>query len=291
MTLETDAALSPRLLSILQYHRPTLKHVLSDTTLNDGGETADGRLLEKSGNTVGFQTSGQHSAHEVEQQFGGVDEGQRDQRFPQRPRTETLNTVESNVSPSDAWPMPKISIHPAMSITTGNSSPRVADAPGYQHFPHTDVDARKPGLQRPRLSEQRLSGLGQDLPVTSAGKPKRDLAIPGLEPIERTASRSSSVRKGECTISVSDNAVQLIQPPALRTTLGGLLGAIGLGGGSSKPSTRTASPIADRGDNSKGAGYIPPPIPPQKSAKKGSSRWGRVRGVAKVMGLQKRAQP
>ena len=86
--------------------------------------------------------------------------------------------------------------------------------------------------------------------------------------------------------SVCDDGMRLTQPPALRSSLTGLLGAFGRDSGNSKPSTRAASPTADRGDNSKGAGDVPP----QKSAKKGSSRWGRVRGVAKVMGLQKRAQ-
>lgn len=60
----------------------------------------------------------------------------------------------------------------------------------------------------------------------------------------------------------------------------------GRGGGSSKPSTRSTTPTADQGDNSKDE----EDAPPRKTggAKKGSGRWGRVRGVAKVIGFHKR---
>ena len=344
MTPQTDAALSPKLLDILQYRQPTHKRGLSDATpLNNGVETTADEFPGEPPSAVRHQTPSQYPANGMEQQFGGTDQDQNDQHFPQSFRSETLETVESDVwetAPSDAWPIipttlpqrnvnqvpetasdgrgtpespvpipPRISIHPVNSISSDTSSPGVGDPFDYQHFTllndvrtdrgalgsRNDAEgscagepngAEKPGLQRPRPPEQSLDGPSQSLPVHPALRPKPDLASPDLESMERTASRSSSIKKCEHSVSVYNPAVRLTRTPAIRTSIGGLLGALGLGGRSSKASTRSTTPTADRGD-SKAEGDIPP----RKTggARKGSDRWARVRGVAMVMGLRKRA--
>lgn len=336
MAPQTDAALSPKLLDILQYH------TVNDTTqLNNDTDTSVGRFSGGGpANTVGHQTSSQYPTYGIEQRSGGASQGQNDPRFPQPFRSETFDTVWSDVwetAPNDVWPMmstipPQPNLNrvpetiteardtqespiaiPKISIHSLNSTPnhRIVDTSDYQSFtPTEDVrtergalssglednagdnrarklnGATKTGPQGPRPSGQRIDVPHKDLPVLPVAKPQRDPATLNLEPIQRTPSRSSSMRKGERTILIYDNSTRLTCPPAIRTAMGGLLGALGLGNGSSKPSTRATTPTADRGENPKGEGDIPP----QKTggAKKGPSKWGRVRGVAKVIGLQKR---
>ena len=64
----------------------------------------------------------------------------------------------------------------------------------------------------------------------------------------------------------------------------------GLGGGGSKPPTRSATPTSELG-NQKGQerGGTPRPsdTPPQQTtpSNQGPGRWGRVRAVARVLGL------
>ena len=70
---------------------------------------------------------------------------------------------------------------------------------------------------------------------------------------------------------------------------GGLFAKLGRGGGSSRPSTRPTTPTLEQG-NSKGQelGGVSRPVdtlPQHQSAPKKLGGWGRVRVVAKVLGL------
>lgn len=202
---------------------------------------------------MGHQTPGQYPVHGTEQRLEGADQDHNFERFPQPLRSETFNTVESDVwetAPRDVWPMvrtippqrnlnqvletvsggprdttespiaiPKISVQD--SDPSNTSSPRVVDIPDYQAFtPTEDVGtdggtrdsgknvgddrtrkvggARKPGSHRPRSSGKSLGVPSQDFP--SITEPKHGPASPGTEPIERTPSRSSSIRKGNHNI-------------------------------------------------------------------------------------------
>jgi hypothetical protein len=102
MTPKTEAAISPELLDVLRYREPSDKRIL-DVEI----KTAVGSLPAKGrADQVGFLTQSQRQADVIMQRLG-VDPGRNDSRFPPRSRTETLNTVESDVwaaTPSEAWP-------------------------------------------------------------------------------------------------------------------------------------------------------------------------------------------
>jgi len=100
-TPQTDAALSPRLLEILQYREQTHKRTLSDTTpLNVDRRTVAGSLPERPASTVGYQTPRQHTAGGIMQILDAVDEGRNSQPIPLPARSETPDTIESDV----IWP-------------------------------------------------------------------------------------------------------------------------------------------------------------------------------------------
>jgi hypothetical protein len=101
-TPKTDAAISPELLDVLRYREPSDKRVLDvEIKTAVGGLSAKGRA-----DHVGFLTQSQRQADVIMQRLG-ADPGRDDSRFSPRSRTETLNTVESDVwaaTPSKAWP-------------------------------------------------------------------------------------------------------------------------------------------------------------------------------------------
>lgn len=170
---QTDAALSQKLLSILQYRKTT------DTTPpNNDKETEVSRIPEGLANAAHHQTPSRYPAYGIDQQFG-EDRGPNDKNFPQPFRSGTFTTVESDVlemAPSYHWPMipmispqgqldqapetandvqdteespvdiPKISIHPLNSISSDTSNLRIGD---YQTSTPTDdlrTDRGAPGL-------------------------------------------------------------------------------------------------------------------------------------------------
>lgn len=234
-TPQTDAALSQKLLDILQYREP-------------GRGSTPGDATPPNGNT---RTASEGS---------GADRGRNSRGFPPPFRSETLNTVGSDIwetALSEAFPVapavpeqqnpnqhseslddtqnpqespvavPKISIHPLTSISD-TSSPVFVNGPGSQQATPTELriergaldpggnagnrakkskSARKPESQRRRPSEQGSVGPDQNLSALSATKPSHESANPSLQPMERTPSRSSSIRKGGYTILVSDPMV------------------------------------------------------------------------------------
>jgi hypothetical protein len=116
---QTDAALSPKLLDILQYCEPTRKRALSDVIpLNGEKKTVVGNPPKEPLNTVGRRIQNRSSANGKSQRVRGTDQSRNGQRLPQRPRSETLKTVESDVwdaAPSDALPMVPIVSHQRIS--------------------------------------------------------------------------------------------------------------------------------------------------------------------------------
>lgn len=95
-TPQTDAALSPRLLEILQYREPTHKRTLSNTTpLNDDRRTAISDLPERPASTAGDQTPKQHAADGIMQRLGVAGQGRNGPPVPTR--SETLDTIDTDV--------------------------------------------------------------------------------------------------------------------------------------------------------------------------------------------------
>jgi len=95
MILQTDAALSPRLLEILQYHEPTHKRALSDTTpLNDDRRTIVNSLPAS---TVGYQIPRQHAGNGIIQRLGATEQGRNDPPIPFPARPETPDAFETDV--------------------------------------------------------------------------------------------------------------------------------------------------------------------------------------------------
>ena len=151
-TPQTDAALSPRLLEILQYREPTHKRALSNTTLNDDRRTAVGDLPERPASTVGDQTSRQHAADGIIQRLGVAGQGRNGPPVPTR--SETLETIDTDVywstaptilhqenvsqvpspggstssKPESAAIIPKIRVHAGNSLRSEASSFTVVDS-------------------------------------------------------------------------------------------------------------------------------------------------------------------
>jgi len=104
-TPQTDAALSPRLLEILQYREQIHKRTLSDTTpLNADGRTATGSLPERSTSTVGHQTLRQRPGGGIMQILDATDQGRNSQPIP---LSETPDTIENDV----IWPTTSTILH------------------------------------------------------------------------------------------------------------------------------------------------------------------------------------
>jgi hypothetical protein len=93
---QTEAALSPRLLAILQYRDPTHKRTQSNTTIQgDDKRTVVGSVPERPVSTVGSRTPGQYPADGIVQRLGVPDQGRNRQLIPPPARSETLDTVGS----------------------------------------------------------------------------------------------------------------------------------------------------------------------------------------------------
>ena len=155
---QTDAALSPRLLEILQYHEPTHRRTLSDTTpLGDDRKAVVGDLTERPSSTVGYQSTKQQAGDGIMQRLGAVGESR---SIPPRARSETLDTIDTDVflptpspiphhenlnhvpnpggstlSPHESSSnIPKISVHTADSVPGSDASSfTVVDNSEYQH--------------------------------------------------------------------------------------------------------------------------------------------------------------
>ena len=96
--LQTDAALSPRLLEILQYHEPTHKRALSDTTpLNDDRRTIVNNLPERPVSTVGYQIPRQYTGNGIIQRLGAAEQGRNDPPIPFPTRPETPDAFETDM--------------------------------------------------------------------------------------------------------------------------------------------------------------------------------------------------
>jgi len=103
---QTDAALSPRLLDILQYRDPTHKRTQSDTTPPNDDRTIIGSVPERPVSAIDYQTLGHHPADGIVQRFGVADRGQNGQPFPSPARSETPDTVEIDdwqTAQSEVW--------------------------------------------------------------------------------------------------------------------------------------------------------------------------------------------
>ena len=93
---QTEAALSPRLLAILQYREPTHKRTQSNTTIQgEDKRTVVGSVPERPVSAVGSRTPGQHPAEGIVQRLGVPDQGRSGQPIPPPARSETLDTAGS----------------------------------------------------------------------------------------------------------------------------------------------------------------------------------------------------
>ena len=224
MTPGTGAGLSPKLLDILQHREPTPRPELADGTTQQSGGVDQGQnghhftfpLRSGTLNTIGSDSPGP-SPSEL---WPAVPTFSRRQNPGQV--SEPLDISQS--PPETPLVIPRISIHPLNSIqATLNSG--VLDGYDVQHPTPTDVatgrgaqDSRndvgenrasKPGPQRPTPSGQKLDRLHQGLSAISAEKPKLEIVNPGLVALERTPSRSSSIRKGGSATSPYDRVLCL----------------------------------------------------------------------------------
>ena len=146
---QIDAALSPRPPEILQYCEPTHKRTLSDTTpLNDDRRTIVNNLPERAASTVGYQR--QHAVSGIMQRLGTVEQGRNGPPIRSPIRSETLDTIETDVfwstTPTTSKPgestlnppespitIPRISIQADDSVPSDGSSFTVVDSSDYQH--------------------------------------------------------------------------------------------------------------------------------------------------------------
>lgn len=184
ITPQTDAALSPKLLEILQCSESTRKRGLSDLIpLTGDKKIATKSLPKKSVNTVGHQIQTRCPANRKTQRSTGTDQGRNGQRPPfplTTPHRRNLDQVpkpmDSVQNPTD---VPGISVQAADSIHSDGSSFTVVD--GSVDRKPTEVNreagkfnnTRKFKPQQPRLSDQALSGPGQDhpaFPVEDSGR-------------------------------------------------------------------------------------------------------------------------
>jgi hypothetical protein len=182
-TPQTDAALSPRLLDILQCHEPTHKRTLSDATpLNDSRRTVVGSLPERPASTVGYQTPGQYPTNGIMQQ---LDRGQNGQSIPSPTRSDTtesdvwhtapttqhqgnLNQVSKPVdsarnSPGSTLAIPKTSVRMDGSIPSNTSSFTAVD--GSEHQNHTSADVGTSRRAHDVINNQRVEDLRNDRAV------------------------------------------------------------------------------------------------------------------------------
>jgi len=104
ITPQTGAALSLRLLEILQHREPTHKRALNDTTSpNDDRRSVINNLPERPASTVGYLVARQSTADGIMQWLGATEQGR---NGPSPTRSETLDIVETDVSWSTSSTIP-----------------------------------------------------------------------------------------------------------------------------------------------------------------------------------------
>lgn len=222
----TVAALSPRLLEILQYREPT-----PEPTLNDDRRT-------------GSRTSGQRVTGGIMQRFGVVGQVQEGHSPSSPSRSDSVSTTADESwhttettfqgqTSSDPSPKPinsawnpsesKVTILKTL-VRPGDSSPTIVGGSENQcpapadsginrrtsnvRYSRGDGDMRKVGETRksrpqPVPQGQQPGAYDHDSPAFPSLKIDRDPAVLNLNPlgIEPTSTQSSSIRrKGECTI-------------------------------------------------------------------------------------------
>lgn len=155
---QTDVALSPRLIEILQHREPTHKRTRSDTApRNDDRWTAVNNLPEKAASTTGYQIT-RHAADGIMQRLGAAEQNRNGLPIPSPARSETPDALEidafwstsptilhreslSRVSepgestlnpPESPVSIPKISIQGDDSAPSDGSSFTVVDSSEYQ---------------------------------------------------------------------------------------------------------------------------------------------------------------
>ena len=184
-TPQTDAALSPRLLDILQYHGQTHKRTLSDITpLNDDRRTVVGSLPERPASTVGYETPRQNPAGGIMQRLEVAYQGRNGKSTPSHAKSDAADTIESDVpwrtaptilhqenqvlgpeestlSPLESTAaVPRISIQADNSIPSDTSSLTAVDGSEPQHPMIPDpVDARTSNGARDLRNGQGVDGV------------------------------------------------------------------------------------------------------------------------------------
>ena len=156
---QTEAALSPKLLDILQYHESTRERTPSNATiLSDDRRTTSG-LSEGPASTPVYQTSGQHMTGGIMQRFGPVDKV-RQGPSPSPPSgstsasitgseswhpTETTLRDQTNPdrgskpvdgtrgSPESRLPVPEIMVQADSSVASNNSAFTIVDDSEHHH--------------------------------------------------------------------------------------------------------------------------------------------------------------
>ena len=162
---QTDAALSPKLLDILQYREPIHRRARSDTTpLNDDRRTIVDNLPERPASTTGHQSTRQPGVGGIMQRLDVPEHGLSVPLIPSPTRSETPDTVETEIlwsaspiirhhenmnrvpEPEESTPNPRESptIIPRISIqmddlaTSDGSSFTVINSSEYQHSARAD---------------------------------------------------------------------------------------------------------------------------------------------------------
>jgi len=205
---QTDAALSPRLLDILQYREPTHKRTQSDTTPLNDDRTVIGSVPERPVGAIDYQTLRHHPADGIVQRLGVADRGQNGQPFPSPARSETPDTVEIDdwqTAQSEVWQTaptiphqgnlnqvpkpaditqdppestvatPKRSIQTDSPITSDTSSFTVID--GFEHQRNTSGGVRTNLKVRDVGNSQRADGAGNDRGTVGSRSNRGDSGI------------------------------------------------------------------------------------------------------------------
>lgn len=200
---QTDAALSPRLLEILQYHE-SHKRTLSDTTpLNNDRRTATGSLPERPTSAPVYWVSKEQRDGGIMQRLGAVDQVQ--EGPTPSSASGSVGTAHSDGSTSTIADGSEYMVDFGTDhwVNDVKSSPGVDDARnGRGNNDARKVgDAKKPGpLGQQPGRPQRLAGAYNHFPKRSLNTHRDPAVLDKPLGVERIPSRSSSMRRGERTI-------------------------------------------------------------------------------------------
>ena len=212
-TPHTEAALSPRLLEILQYHESTRKR-----TLNDNRTTTTSSLLENQTNAPVSWTSKQRAIDGIMQRFSGGGQVQRVPSPSPPLRSESVNTIgdeswhttettfQDQTKPNP--PGSEVAIPKAPVQTAGSSPTTIGGSENKFSTPtNLEISYRVSGTRDSRGDGdgRKSHDFGKPGPrhISPLRRPHSDSAAPNLKPLgtSPTERRSLSVRgKGERAI-------------------------------------------------------------------------------------------